>query len=62
MRVDPLHQSLLRHYNKYLSCGRVIRRVVTLKDRVEDLVSEADRRACIEQTDSSGELVGHSDE
>ncbi|KAF8142051.1 hypothetical protein EV363DRAFT_1291947 [Boletus edulis] len=31
-----------------LRLGRCIRRLVTLRDRVEDLVSEADRRACLD--------------
>ncbi|KIO10566.1 hypothetical protein M404DRAFT_110395, partial [Pisolithus tinctorius Marx 270] len=39
-------------YNKYLSLGRVIRWVVSVNDHIEDLVNEADRRACIEQDDS----------
>ncbi|KAI5984061.1 hypothetical protein EDD15DRAFT_2171775 [Pisolithus albus] len=39
-------------HNFYLSAGRAIRRVVTLNDRIEDLVSEADRRSCMEQADS----------
>ena len=35
-------------YEKYVRAGRAIRRLVTLSDRIEDLVNEADRRACIE--------------
>ena len=34
-------------YEKYVRAGRAIRRLVTLSDRIEDLVNEADRRACI---------------
>ena len=35
-------------YERYVLAGRAIRRLVTLSDRVEDLVNEADCRACIE--------------
>lgn len=31
--------------------GRCIRRLVTLRDRVEDLVNEADRRACLDESE-----------
>ena len=35
-------------YEKYVLAGCAIRRLVTLSDRVEDLVNEADHHACIE--------------
>ncbi|KAI6110370.1 hypothetical protein EDD16DRAFT_1486602, partial [Pisolithus croceorrhizus] len=47
--------------NKYLSAGRLIRRAVSLNDRVEDLVNEADRRACMVEFDSD-DTVEHSEE
>ena len=34
-------------YEKYVRARRAIRRLVTLSNRIEDLVNEADRRACI---------------
>lgn len=35
-----------------LIAGRCIRRLVSLTDRVEDLVSEADRRACLDDPEA----------
>lgn len=52
-----------KHHNFYLSAGRAIRRIVTLNDRVEDLVSEADRRSCMEQVNSDDDdPTDHSEE
>ncbi|KAI5992130.1 hypothetical protein EDD15DRAFT_2368391 [Pisolithus albus] len=48
-------------YNKYLSAGCLIRRVVSLNDRVKDLVNEADRHACMVEFDSD-DTVEHSEE
>ncbi|KAG6379161.1 hypothetical protein JVT61DRAFT_11601 [Boletus reticuloceps] len=39
--------------NTYLIVGRCIRRLVSLTDRVEDLVHEADRRACLDDPNVS---------
>ena len=44
----------------YHGAGRLIRRVVTLYDRVEDLVNEADRRTCLGQDISSNDLTDHA--
>ncbi|KAF9231794.1 hypothetical protein BU15DRAFT_55730 [Melanogaster broomeanus] len=46
--------------DKYLAAGRAIRRLVTLTDRIEDLVGEADRRACMSVDEFS--CTEHSDE
>ncbi|KAJ8579610.1 hypothetical protein M405DRAFT_870125 [Rhizopogon salebrosus TDB-379] len=37
-----------RHSDPYLSAGRAIRRLVSLTDRVEDLVGEYDRRISLD--------------
>ena len=45
----------------YHGAGRLIRRVVTLYDRVEDLVNEADRRTCLGQDHiSSNDPTDHA--
>ncbi|KAI9573714.1 hypothetical protein HD554DRAFT_2013422, partial [Boletus coccyginus] len=43
--------------DKLLSAGRLIRRLVTLADRIKDMVDEADRRACLDDPN-----VEHSEE
>lgn len=51
---DPFELVVLvfqSHYYKYLHAGRLIQWLVTLNDQVEDLVNEADRRACNELVD-----------
>ncbi|KAI6164767.1 hypothetical protein EDD17DRAFT_1506196 [Pisolithus thermaeus] len=48
-------------YNKYLSARRLIRRIVSLNDRIEDLVNEADCHACMVEFDSD-DTVEHSEE
>ena len=49
-------------YEKYVLSGRAIRRLVTLSDRVEDLVNEADRRACIELDSDDDDYSGFTEE
>ena len=49
-------------YEKYVLAGRAIRRLVTLSDRVEDLVNEADRRACIELDSDDDDHSGFTEE
>ena len=45
-------------YEKYVRAGRAIRRLVMLSDHIEDLVNEADRRACIElDSDDDDHLI-----
>jgi len=39
------------HSDPYLSAGRAIRRLVSLTDRVEDLVGEYDRRISLDDDD-----------
>lgn len=51
---DPFELVVLvfqSRYYKYLHAGRLIQWLVTLNDQVEDLVNEADRRACNELVD-----------
>ncbi|KIM51787.1 hypothetical protein SCLCIDRAFT_142537 [Scleroderma citrinum Foug A] len=46
--LQGISKSSAKRPDKYLCSGRVIRWLVTLHDRVEDLVNEGDRRACLE--------------
>ncbi|KIK20496.1 hypothetical protein PISMIDRAFT_105693 [Pisolithus microcarpus 441] len=63
LRLPTLYVNHRRRHNFYLSAGRAIRRVVTLSDRVEDLVSEADRRSCMEQVNSDDDdPTSHSED
>ena len=45
------------HQDKYLHAGRIIQRLVTLTNRVEDMIDEADRHNCEPNAESSEELV-----
>lgn len=38
--------AMFRQTDNHVKLGRAIRRLVSLADRVEDMVAEADRRAC----------------
>ena len=49
-------------YEKYVLAGRAIRQLVTLSDHVEDLVNEADRRACIELDSDDDDHSGFTEE
>ena len=49
-------------YERYVLAGCAIRRLVTLSDRVEDLVNEADRRACIELDSDDDDHSGFTEE
>ena len=49
-------------YEKYVLAGRAIRRLVTLSDRVEDLVNEADRHACMELDSDDDDHSGFTEE
>ncbi|KAG2046630.1 hypothetical protein BDR06DRAFT_845756, partial [Suillus hirtellus] len=46
------HAVKLRQTNYYMSKGRAIRRIVTLFDTIEDLISENDRRCDLDDKDS----------
>ena len=60
--IQALNITIFHRHNKYRSAGHAIRRLVTLHDRVQDLVNEADHRACIELTDTDDHFTTDSEE
>ncbi|KIM62962.1 hypothetical protein SCLCIDRAFT_24554 [Scleroderma citrinum Foug A] len=57
--LQGISKSSTKCPDKYLRSGRAIQRLVTLHDRVEDLVNEGDHRACLEL---EGDTTANSEE